>query len=283
VQYTRWLGHLLRGDWGFSPNLNADVLPALLRRTPATLELTLYSLLWILPLGIISGTLAGWKHDRAPDNAFRLLAFAVTAIPPFVLALVLLAIFYAGLQWFPPGRIGMTERFIFESPDFHAYTGFLTVDSWLNGRYDLALSAFQHLVLPSVTLGLVHWATLGRITRAAVIEELNKDYVMAAHGRGLRSSTVMWRHVMRNAMLPALNSSALSSASLVVGVFVIEIIFDFPGVSELIRAGMTIIPDAPAALGFAIYSVLLVLPLMLCLDLLQAVADPRIREEITAQ
>jgi peptide/nickel transport system permease protein len=280
VQYARWLSRLLRGNWGWSADYG-NVLEALLRRTPATIELTLFSVLLLVPLGIVSGSIAGAKQNQLADHGFRLIAFAGTAIPPFILALVLLGIFYAGLNWFPPGRIGILDTFVVQDPSFKTYTGLLTIDGLLNGRAEISFSALRHLVLPAITLSVLHWATLGRVTRAAMIEELSRDYVRAGLGRGLPNSLIIWRHALRNAMVPALNSIALSAASLIMGVYVVEAIFNFPGISELIRS-MGDNPDTSLAMGFAIYSVLLVLPVMLALDVLQAIVDPRIREGVTA-
>jgi peptide/nickel transport system permease protein len=283
VQYVRWMGRLLRGDWGWSPGFREDVLTALLARTPATIELTLYAILLLIPVGIISGGLAGAKEHGAVDHTFRAVAFVATAIPPFVLALVLLGIFYAGLQWFPPGRLSISEHYIVTGADFTPYTGLLTLDGLLNDRPDISLSALRHLVLPCITLSMVHWATLGRMTRAMMIEELHKDYVIVARGKGLKERLVIWRHALHNAMIPALNSIALSAASLIMGVFVVEVVFGFPGVSEVIVNSMRGAPDIVAAMGFAVYSVLLVLPVMVILDILQAVFDPRLRDTLAEQ
>lgn len=283
VQYIRWLGRLLQGDWGWSPGFRDDVLTALLARTPATAELTLYAVILLIPLGIIGGGLAGAHEHKATDHAFRVVAFIATAIPPFVLALVLLGIFYAGLKWFPPGRLTTSEQIMVANADFTPYTGMLTLDGLLNHRSDISLSALRHLVLPCITLSMVHWATLGRMTRVMMIEELQKDYITVVRGKGLKERLVIWRHALHNAMIPALNSIALSAASLIMGVFVVEAIFGFPGVSELLVGSMLGAPDVAAAMGFAVYSVLLVLPVMLILDLLQAVFDPRLRDELAAQ
>ena len=283
VQYLRWLGRLLQGDWGWSAGFRVDVLTALLQRTPATAELTLYAVVLLIPLGIIGGGLAGAKEHRAVDHAFRVVAFVATAIPPFVLALVLLGIFYAGLKWFPPGRLTVSEQIVVTNAEFTPYTGLLTLDGLLNHRSDISLSALRHLVLPCITLSMVHWATLGRMTRAMMIEELQKDYITVVRGKGLKERLVVWRHALHNAMIPALNSIALSTASLIMGVFVVEAVFGFPGVSELIVNSAIGAPDTAAAMGFAVYSVLLVLPVMLILDILQAVFDPRLRDELAAQ
>lgn len=282
VQYARWLGNVLRGDWGWSPALRDDVLPALLRRTPVTAELTLWSVLLFIPLGIISGAVAAWRRGSAPDHSFRLLAFIGTSIPPFIMGLMLLAIFYVGLRWFPIGRLAVASEFVVKSASFKTYTGLLVVDGLLNGRSDITVDALRHLVLPVFTLSLAHWATLGRVTRAAMFEELNKDYITTARGKGLSWRKTVWRHALQNAMLPALNSSALSAASLVTGVFVVEVIFALPGVSALLGVSTryfgSLMPDVAAMMGFAVYGVLLVLPLMFILDVVQAFIDPRMRE-----
>lgn len=261
--------------------MNEDVLATLLRRTPATAELTLYSVLLLIPLGLASGVVAGWREGRLQDHGFRATAFLATSIPPFILAFLLLAMFYVSVNWFPPGRISTLYRFDVVEESFRTITGLLTIDALLNGRPDIAGDALRHLVLPVITLGLTHWATVGRVTRAAMIEELDKEYVTAARGRGLSMQRTVWRHALRNAVLPGLNSIALSAAALVSGVFVVEVVFDFPGVSEVLVQAIGWIPDAAAAVGFAVYSVLMVLPLMLILDIVQALVDPRIREGVS--
>ena len=167
------------------------------------------------------------------------------------------------------------------SSSFRWYTGLLTLDGVLNGRLDISIEALKHLVLPATTLSLYHWSTLGRVTRAQMIDEKMKDYVTTARGKGVSNSAIVWVHMLRNVMVPALNSTALSAASLIMGVFVVEIIFGFHGVSELITGAMRFIPDTPVAMGFAVYSVMLVIPLMFILDILTGIVDPRIREEIT--
>jgi ABC-type dipeptide/oligopeptide/nickel transport system permease component len=289
VQYLRWFTNLLKGDWGWSPSMRDDVLEALLRRTPVTAELTLFSVVLFIPLGIASGTVAGWKQGRPADRRFRLVAFIATSTPPFILGLVLLAIFYVGLHWFPPGRLSMSNELVVDSPSFKTITGLLTIDGLLNMRLDIAFDALRHLALPVFTLSLAHWATLGRVTRAAMIEELGKDYIATARGKGLSMRETVWWHALRNAMLPALNSSALSAASLVTGVFVVELVFSLPGVSEPLMGGTTVEfqpvlwPDVSITMGFAVYGVLMVLPLMFALDLIQAIFDPRIREGVLAQ
>jgi peptide/nickel transport system permease protein len=278
IQYYNWVSNLLKGNWGYSPILGEDVLPALITRTPVTAELTLYAVLTFIPLGLISGVIAGSRKRSLTDRSFRLIAYIASSLPPLILALVLMAFFYVGLRWFSPERAGTAAWMAFTAADFHQYTGFITIDGLPNGRPDVTLDALRHLVMPVITLGFAHWATLGRVTRVRMIEELQEDYVIAAKARGLKWRRIVWHHVLRNVVPPSVTSSILSAASLVTGVFVVEIIFNFHGVSELALAGMQFIPDAPVALGFTIYSVLVVLTLMTILDVIQSIVDPRSRE-----
>lgn len=284
IQYLRWLANISRGDWGYSPSMRDDVLPAMLRRTPVTAELTLFSVLMFVPLGLIHGVVAGSRQGRFLDFGFRLLAFIATSIPPFILGLLLLSIFYVGLRWFPIGRLNVANDLIVSSPSFKSFTGLLTIDGLLNGQPSITVDALRHLILPSFTLSLAHWATLGRITRATMIEELDKGYIVAAHARGLTRHRILWRHALRNALPSSLNSIALSAASLVTGVFVIEVIFSLPGVSQPLNSSTTfvgsLVPDVPATMGFAVYGILLVLPLMLILDVIQVLINPLLREEV---
>lgn len=278
VQYLRWAGRLLRGDWGWSPTFNDEVLALLKRRLPVTAELTFYAVLLLVPAALISGVVAGWRAYSPVDRGFRLVAFASTSIPPFILGLFLLAIFYVGLGWFPPGRTSIYTLSLSTS-DFRTITGFLTFDGLLNGRLDVTADALRHLVLPVFTLSLLYWATISRVTRISMIEEKNQEYLVAAKAKGLPDRTLEWRHAFRNATIPAFTAMILSAAGLVTGVYVIESVFNFNGLSELVTKGFFVAPDAPLIMGFAVFSVLLVLPIMLVFDLMRAIIDPRLRDE----
>lgn len=258
------------------------MLPALIRRTPVTAELALYSILGFMPLGLVSGLAAAGKKNKSPDILFRLSAFIATSLPTFILALVMMAIFYVVLGWFPPERLGIQAGLFVNSGKFQIYTGFLTIDGFLNRRPDISLDALRHLVLPVITLSLLHWATLGRVTRVAALEELQKQYAVAATARGLPPRVVIWKHVFRNVLSPALTSSALSAASLFSGVFIVEVIYNFKGLSDLVLS-VGDLPDPTPVLGFAVYSVLIILLLMFFLDVVQAIFDPRLREGVVGE
>jgi peptide/nickel transport system permease protein len=280
VQYFFWIKSLMSGSWGYSPTLKSDVLPSLLRRTPVTVELAFYSLILLIPLGLVSGLLAGWNPARPFDHIFRSVAFLGTSMPPFILSLVLLSVFYINLRWFEPSRLDIATSLEIDQGLFHKYTGLLTLDSLLNLRFDVYIKSLRHLAMPVLTLSLYHWATLGRITRTTVMEERNKEYIIAARARGVKESRLIWHHALRGILAPALTTMALSAAAIMTGVFIVEIIFNFKGVSEVIVLAMQSVPDAPASLGFAVYSVCMVIGLMLILDIVQALVDPRVRDEV---
>ncbi len=275
VQYYYWIKNLWRGEWGYSPILGEGVLEAIIRRSPVTAELTLYSILAFIPLGLLSGVIAGSRQDKFADHTFRLSAYIATSLPPVILAMVLLSIFYVNLNWLSPERSASNTYFLVRSDEFRQFTGLLTIDGLLNGKIEITLDALRHLVMPVFTLTLVHWATLARITRTVIIDVKHQDYVVAARARGVPENRITWGHMLPNVVPPGLASSVLSSASLVTGVFVVEIIYNFHGISEIATRSMQFIPDAASALGFTIYSVVVVLLLMTILDVVQSLLDPR--------
>lgn len=278
VQYVYWVVSFFTRSGGYSPSARGDVFEALLRRTPVTAELTLYSLLLFIPLGVMSGLRAGWRKGEFTDLRFRTAAYIASSLPPFIMALFLLSIFYAFLGWFPPGRLGIPFSQEVLSPEFRRVTGLMTVDSLLNRRLDIFADSVRHLVLPVITLSLVHWATLGGIVRSTIIHERRKEYLTAARARGIPEGRLQWRHALRNVLAPALSNSALTAASLLTGVFMIEIIFDLKGVADLIVHSTALGLDMPIAMGFSVYSVCIVLVVMFGLDVLRLIVDPRSRE-----
>jgi len=282
VQYASWIGSLVNGQWGYSPTLNAPVYELIGSRAAVTLELTMWAVITYIPTGLVAGIVAGWRRSRRADHVFRLTAFTATSIPSFILGLMMLSFLYVGLGWAGPGRLSGPFETVVTGSGWREFTGLFTIDGLLNGRFDIALDALQHLLMPVIALSALHWATVGRVTRAAMIEEIDKPYIIAAQARGVSEWRLYWKHAFRNAIAPGLTSSVLSAASLLTGVFVIERVFNLHGVSELIVAsGTASLADAPAALGFGVFSVIVVLIIMFVLDVAQAVVDPRLREGVT--
>jgi peptide/nickel transport system permease protein len=279
VQYFFWAGKLLKGDWGYSPNLQEDVFVGLVRRLPATLELTLFAMLIYLPLGLLSGVLSGTRKKSTADRLFRIAAFVATSLTPMILSIIMMIVFYISLRWFAPGRLSSTYAPVAAAESFRSYTGFLTIDGLLNKNPKLTLDALRHLAMPALTIAFAQWGILGRITRATIIEENQRDYITAGRARGLRERTLAWRYALGNAAAPVLTHTMLSAASLMTNVFIVEIIFNYPGLSSIGVKTLAFIPDASSAMGFAIFSTILVLIITTSLDFLKVVIDPRLRED----
>ena len=279
LQYGRWLLNLFRGDWGYSPVYDGNVFDVILRYGPASIELLVYSLVFFIPLGILAGVAAGRRKEGILDLSIRSVAFVANSLPLFILAFILLAVFYIALGWFAPNRLSILNALYIKTQAFYLYTGFMTIDGFLNKRPDISLDALRHLVLPAFSLSILQWATLTRITRAAVIDEEKKDYVNAALARGLPGSLITWRHIFRNSLSPVLTASALMAATLTTELFVVELIFNYEGMSQLIGS-LRGIPDMSAVLGFIVFNIFLSLGLILIFDMLKAWVDPRVREEV---
>ena len=199
VQYVRWLSDLVSGDWGYSPTWRQPVLEGLLRRVPATLELSLFAFVPSMALAVALGTLAVRYRGRLPDHLVRGAAAASWAFPPFVLGLILMNVFYAWLHWFPPERLSIWATFAVREPGFCTFTGLYTVDALLNLDTELFLDAVRHLVLPATTLALTQWALFTRVMRSSLLRVMGEDYVVMAQAKGLTDRNVMRRHARRTA------------------------------------------------------------------------------------
>lgn len=280
VQYTHWAKTLVSGQWGYSPSLGVDVLPNLLERTPVTMELLFYSFLIIIPASLALGSLSGTRVGSWLDHGISAFSFLGTSVPLFIVAVFALSVFYLKLGWFAPERLSMEFSSLLSSSDFKSYTGLVTFDSILNGRWDMFKDAIAHLVLPVATLSIYNIASLTYLNRSFTMEETSKMYVSAARSRGLKESRIRYGHILRATLSRSLTSISLAAATILMGVFVTEIIYTINGISAFIVKAMRAGSDAPATLGFMLYSVILVLGLMLVMDLLVAIADPRAREEV---
>jgi peptide/nickel transport system permease protein len=279
IQYGYWAKNFVENEGGWSPTLHQFVLPAIMENSPVTLELTICSLLLIIPLSLISGMYAAYKKDRPADFIIRFLSSITAYIPLFILAYFLLAVFYVNLRW--TTMTGLDINLLETTEGFHSYTGMSLLDALLNLRLDVALLAVRSLALPVLTITGSQWALLSRITRNETIEELQKDYILAARAKGASARQIMMNHVLQNTLSVFLSNTALTAASIVTGVFVIERIFSIRGVSDILFREGTFMPDGSAVLGFALYCVIMVLLIMLVLDVINAAINPLISRDIT--
>lgn len=272
VQFVLYLGDLARGDMGTSFTTAQPVAQDLAQRLPATLELVLAGLLLAALLGLPIGMAGALWKDRLPDHVGRVFAVLGVSLPVFWLALILLYVFFFQLGWAPAplGRLPITM-----SPPPRV-TGLFTVDALIAGRPAVFWAALRAITLPAIAIGLTSMAPIARMTRSAMIDALESDYVRTARVLGLPGRHVVWQHALKNAIPPILTISAAVFGYSLGGQVLIEYIFSWPGLGQYaynaILAG-----DFPAVQGFILLVTTAYVLIYLAVDLLSAMIDPRIQ------
>jgi len=279
-QYWAWLQAASRGNFGYSKVARLPVLDAIRARFPSTAELAFAAMLPVIGIGIWLGTAAALNRDRLIDQVVRVLSILGWSLPTFVLGIWLLVVFYGGLNWFAPGQINSQHAIDLANGvadgTFHRFTGFLTLDSLLNGRFDIFLDVLKHLVLPVVTLAAVSGAQIMRVMRSSLLDALGQDYVRTARAKGLPESVVNHKHARRNALIPVLTLSGFTIIGLLNGLVITETIYNYPGMGLFIATAATQL-DYPAVLGSAVFTAIIVVLANLVVDVLYGLVDPRIR------
>jgi dipeptide transport system permease protein len=281
VQFQEWFSQLLHGNLGYSTTAAKPVLQALMEKLPATFELVIWSLPITILFGIYLGVQSAVHRDKLPDHITRTLAIIGYSLPTFWLGIILMAVFYAYLGWFPPERVGTDVAFfIYMSGHWHTYTGLLTLDGLLNGQPWITVDVLRHMVLPTITLVTINIALIMRVMRSSMLEALGKGYVMAARAKGLSNVQVINKHARRNALIPVMTVAGLLTAGLLTGVVITESIFNIDGIGKWAAnaaAGGGSVPDVPAVLGFALFTGIVFVFANLIVDVMYAYIDPRIR------
>ena len=280
VQYSRWMRELLRGNLGWSYTANMPVVTAMIRKFPATFEVVLFSAPIIIFLGIYLGVQSAVRRDTWFDHITRSTAIIGWSLPSFWLAMILIAVFYVGLGWFAPHRLGNTAQMFVTSKSFIKYTGLNTIDGLLNGQLWITADALRHLVLPVTVLTVIQIALIIRVMRSSMLETLNKSYIVMARAKGLKNSEVINRHARRNALIPVVTLSALLVAGMMTGVVITETVFGINGIGRfaadaaIARGGGV---DMAAILGFTLFTAVVFIFTNLIVDITYAYLDPRIR------
>ncbi len=278
VQYWNWIKGISQGNLGWSYSAQMPVAKALQSYLPATIELTLMSIIPLVIGGIWLGTKSAVYHNRVPDHITRLMSITGWSLPTFVAGLILLMVFYGYLGWLQPGRLSTEVKLIVSNPQlFTPYSGMYTVDALLNGpNWVVFWDAIKHLILPAITLAYVSWALIVRIMRSSMLNVLREDYIMVARAKGLEERAVINKHARRNALIPVITVSAIVVGLLLGGVVITETIFNYFGVGWwFVRAATQL--DFPAVLGFTIFNSILWVLVNLGVDVLYSYIDPRVR------
>jgi len=248
VQYLDWLGKAVAGDFGKSFQNHVPVGPEVLSRLPITLELAVLAFLIANLIAVPLGALAAFYHQRKTDTAITFLATVLGAIPNFWLATLLIMVFALTLRWLPAG-------------------GFAPL-------LDKPVLNLKQMVMPALSLGIVSSALLLRIMRTAMIEVLTSDYIRTAFAKGATRGIVIWRHAIRNALIPYLTVGAVEFGFLFGGVVIIEDIFLLPGIGSLVLVGI-INRDYPVLLAAALVVTVVVLTANMLVDIVASLLDPR--------
>lgn len=244
-QYLIWLGNCLHGDFGTSFSKNTSVLSLLKSRLIPTLRLTLSSLCLMIIFSVPLGILSALYKNKFLDYIIRFLNFLGISMPGFWIGLMLQYIFAVKLDLLPVISSG---------------------------------TGFQKMILPSITLAISMTAKYTRQVRTAVLEELNQDYIIGAKSRGISWNTILWKHVLPNSMLPLITLLGLSFGSLLGGATVVELIFSYPGMGQLIVSAVSF-RDYPLIQGFVLWISLIYMIINILVDFSYNLLDPRIRKK----
>jgi len=270
LQYLRYLGRSLTGDFGNSLISGDPVISEIGRALPATLELAVAALLLAVVLGIPLGYVAARYRGRPLDTTTVIGTLVGVAVPVFFLGFLLKQWFAVDLGWFPPsGRQAVDV-------DATKVTGLAVLDGLLTREFDASWDALVHLVLPAIALATIPLAVITRITRASVLDVLDSDFVRTANSKGLAPGTVRSRHVLRNALLPVSTTIGLQTGLLLGGAVLTEKVFVWGGLGTLIADGITR-RDYPRLQAIVLLGAAVYVLVNLLVDLSYALIDPRVR------
>jgi len=270
-QYLKYLENLvINRDLGTSISSRRPVTEEIGRRFPATIELALAAMVFAIALGIPLGFFAAKRYGSVFDHASLVTSLIGISIPVFFLAILLKYLFAVKLGWLP--TIGRQDVLI--SADHP--TGFYVLDGILTLNFEAAWDAALHLILPAIALGSIPLAIVARITRAAVLDVQNEDYVRTARAKGVAPRTVDGRHIFRNAMLPIVTIIGLQTGLLLSGAILTETVFAIPGMGTWLAEAITD-RDYPVLQGGILFVAVVFVFVNLLVDISYALLDPRIR------
>lgn len=270
-QYILYLKRILSGDLGTSIATRLPVSQDLKEKFPATIELSTTAMVISIVLGIPLGIISAVKKDKLPDHGSRLFSMIGLSMPAFWLGLILLLIFYSKLDLLPGG--GQLDVLLKRPP---RKTGFLAIDALLDHNYVVFLNYLKHLLLPGFVLGYISTAAIARITRSSMLEVLSQEYIRTARAKGLREWVVIYRHALRNALIPTTTIIGLAYGSLLEGTVLTETIFSWPGLGRY-ATGAFLSLDFPAVMGVTLLIAVIYSLVNLIIDLVYAWINPRIR------
>lgn len=270
VQYWKFLRSAAVGDFGRSFKYAEPVIGVIMSRLPATIELALFAIIIATILAIPLGVWAGSKPNSWVDNLGTTFGLFGISMPSFWLAIMLILLLAGVLNILPTsGR----STYGIAGPE---QTGFYIVDSILQKNWRALWDALTHIFLPALALGVNMLGILMRVTRSAILEVMNEDYVQTARAKGLQEKKVVWRHVARNALIPVITVVGLELGTLLSGSIIVETVFSWPGSGSLLITALNA-RDYPLVTGLVMTYTAAFVAINLIIDGLYALIDPRIR------
>jgi peptide/nickel transport system permease protein len=270
VQYERYAKQLATLQFGNSAISRQPVTTEFRQRFPATVELSLAAGLFAIVFGIPLGFIAAKRYQSPVDHASLVVSLIGISTPIFFLALLLKYVFAVRLGWLP--TVGRMSVLI----DIPHPTNFYTIDAILAGNWNAFVDVIKHLILPAIALGSIPLAIIARITRASVLDVQNEDYVRTAKAKGLGPTTVDYRHVLRNAMLPISTIIGLQVGLLLSGAVLTETVFAFPGIGSWLVDAIKA-RNYPVIQGGVLFVAIIVVFVNLLVDLSYGLLNPKIR------
>lgn len=269
-QYWTFLTHLLRGDMGQSWMLRRPVLPEILHRIPHTIELTLAAMLITVVIGLVVGIVSAIRPNSVGDAVGMVGSLTAMSMPVYWLGLILISYLAARNRIFPMnGAMDPVLLSNYKGNDFYIFWSLFT------GHWTYLKDAFWHLVLPACTLAAATTALLARMTRGAMIEVIRQDFIRTARAKGLSGWVTVWKHALKNALIPILTVIGLQVGGLLSGAVLTETVFTWPGVGTLTTTAV-FNQDLPLVQGSVLVVAVLFVLVNLVVDLLYAWVDPRI-------
>ncbi len=286
-QYFAWLNQILKGNWGYSlTSTNPGTITTLSifeGEFPYTVQLAVLAAILTITIGFSLGIISATRANSIPDHLSRLTAIIGYSIPAFWFGYLLqiLVVLYLVVHGFPlvsqSGYLATSCVICVSNPgNIGTYTTIPFLDALISGNLAYAWDTFVALILPAITLSITTVAFLSRILRSSLVEALQQDYITLARSKGLRERVVIYRHALRNAILPAITVSGLIFASFLGGVVVVETVFDYPGIGHTaLNASKSL--DVNFLELYVLVSALIIVSANLIVDVLYAFLDPRVR------
>jgi len=272
VQYGLWLGAVLRGDLGRSIITNDLVVIEIGERFPNTIELAIAAMLFAIIIGGLAGVISASKQYSITDYTVMGVALFGISMPVFWLGIMLMMIFGVFLGWLPIG--GRIDLLI----PYQSVTGFMVIDSIITGNFTALGSILKHLILPAVALGTIPMAIIARVTRSSMLEVLRQDFIRTERAKGLSERAVIFKHALRNAMVPVVTVIGLNFGLLLAGAILTETVFSWPGLGRLVVEAVYE-RDYPLVVGCILFFAIVFVVVNLITDILYTYIDPRIKYE----